>query len=78
MSAEPGLRGSLLVRMARPARRPTRWWLAWLVALLIIHFTTPLGTFIGTVVRGDPGPSDAWYPDVTAFIALAVLLALCR
>ncbi len=76
MSAGSGLRGSPLVQLAARARRPSRWWLAWLVALLIIHFITPLGTFIGRIVVGDPAATDAWYPYVDAFTALAVLLAL--
>ena len=76
MSAGPGLRSSLLVQMAAPARRPSRWWLAWLVALLIIHFITPLGTFAGRLVVGDPPATDPWFPYVEAFTALAVLLAL--
>lgn len=76
MSAGPGFRGSPLIRMMAQARRPSRWWLAWLVALLIIHLITPLGTFVGTLVIGDPASTDAWYPYVESFTALATLLAL--
>ena len=76
MSAGSGLRGSPLVQLAARAGRPSRWWLAWLVALLIVHFITPLGTFIGRIVVGDPAATDAWYPYVDALTALAVLLAL--
>ena len=67
MTAGSGLRGSPLVQLAARASRPSRWWLAWLVALLIIHLVTPLGTFIGRIVAvllmiaipfaaGIPGP----------------------
>ena len=76
MNAGPGLRGSPLVQLAGQARRPSLWWLAWLVALVIIHFITPLGTFLGRIVVGDPASTDTWYPYVDAFTALAVLLAL--
>lgn len=76
MSAGPGLRGSPLVQLAAQAHRPSRWWLAWLVALLIVHVVTPLGTFIGRIIVGDPAATDARYPYVDAFTALAVLLAL--
>ena len=76
MSAGPGVRFSPLVQMVARARRPSRWWIAWLVALLIIHFITPLGAFLGTIVLGDPAATDAWYPYVAAFTALTMLLTL--
>ena len=62
--------------MAELGRRPSRWWLAWLVALLIIHFITPLGTWIGTLALGDPASTDVRYPYVDAFAALATVGAL--
>ena len=75
MDARPGARESPLVRMATLARRPSRWWVAWLIALVIIHFVAPLGTWVGRLVI-DPTSTDAWFPYVEAFPTLAVLLAL--
>ena len=67
---------SRLVRMAEAARRPTRWWLAWLVVLVVILVVRPLGLSIGNALLGDPGRTQLWYPYVDAFGALTVLLAL--
>ena len=67
---------SRLVRMAETARRPTRWWLAWVVVLVVIIVVRPLGFSLGNAVLDDPGRTQPMYPYVDAFSALAVLLAL--
>lgn len=55
------IRTSPLVEMAGEAKRPTRWWLAWIVAGLIIVVAGTVGTSVGTVVLGRPGEGDALY-----------------
>lgn len=62
--------------MAQEARRPSRWWLAWLVVLLVLDLVSPFGSALGILVLDDPGRTDAAYPYVEAFPAAITLLAL--
>ena len=48
------IRTSPLVQMAEEARRPSRWWVGWPVALLIIVVGGAGGQALGTAVLGSP------------------------
>lgn len=70
------LRASPLVQMTDEARRPSRWWLAWLVTMVIFVVVPPLGIAVGNAVLGAPASTNVWYPYVGAFGALATLLVI--
>ena len=71
-----GVRDSRLVRMAGEARRPSRWWLAWLIGLLLLHWVAPLGTWLGGILLDGPASRNALYPYVDGCAALTTLLGL--
>ena len=62
--------------MVDEARRPTRWWVGWLVALLIIEAFTFGGLFLGMAVLGNPADTDARSQYEEVFSVLATLLGL--
>lgn len=70
------IRNSPLVTMAEEAERPTRWWVAWIVAVLIILIAGAGGTVIGDAVLGSPESPDTIYQYEEAFVFGATLLAL--
>ena len=70
------VRSSQLVVMVDEARRPTRWWLAWIVALLIIEGFALLGVFVGSAILGTPKSTDTRYQYVEVFASLSTLLGL--
>lgn len=55
------IRASPLVEMAEEAKRPTRWWSGWIVAVLILMIGATVGQGIGSAVLGSPGPDDPMY-----------------
>ena len=55
------IRTSPLVEMAEEAKRPTRWWLGWIVAVLIVVAGGAGGQAIGAAVLGSPEPDDPKY-----------------
>ena len=55
------IRTSPLVEMAGEAKRPTRWWLAWIVTGLIIAGAGTGGLALGGVVLGNPSKDDTLY-----------------
>lgn len=55
------IRTSPLVKMADEAKRPTRWWLAWIVAIVLIVVPGAVGSAIGTGILGNPARSDPKY-----------------
>ena len=55
------IRTSPLVEMADEAKRPTRWWLGWIVAVLIVVVGGAGGQAIGSAVLGSPEPDDPKY-----------------
>lgn len=67
---------SPLVAMANEARRPTRWWLAWPVGVLIALVGLMIGTVVGGAVLGNPaeGEPKAQYLEVFGFGITALLL----
>lgn len=69
-------RASQLVQMVQEARRPTPWWLAWIIVMVVTVVVSPYGFSLGNLVLGDPASASAWYPCVDAIAALVVLLAL--
>ena len=72
------LRDTALVDMADEARRPTRWWLAWPVGVLIALVGLLIGDLVGTAVLGNPPEGDpkAQYVEVFMFGTTALLLFL--
>lgn len=72
------LRDTPLVEMADEAKRPTRWWLAWPVAILIALVGLLIGDLVGNAVLGNPGEGDpkAQYVEAFMFGATALLLFL--
>ena len=69
-------RSSPLVQLVDEARRPSRWWLAWLVVMLIIVVVPPLGIAVGDAVLRAPASTSPWYPYVGAFATSAIVVAL--
>lgn len=67
---------SPLVELAEGARRPSRWWLAWLIVMAIIIFVPPLGIALGNAVLDAPVRTDVSYPYVAGFGSAVTLLAL--
>lgn len=67
---------SRLVRMTDEARRPTSWWLVWLVVMVLLVVVGPIGYRIGSLLLGDPASSSQWFPYVAGFGSLLVLAAL--
>lgn len=72
------LRDNPMVAMADEAERPTRWWLAWLVALIIILVGLVLGDWIGALVLGHPARDQprAQFLELFMFGTIALLLYL--
>lgn len=70
------IRSSPLVQMAEEAERPTRWWAAWLVSVVMIMIGLTVGSGIGSVVLGSPEKDDALYQFTELFMfgTVAVLL----
>lgn len=52
------IRTSPLVQMAGEAQRPTRWWLSWAAAAVMIIVGALIGDAVGSVVLGDPERTD--------------------
>lgn len=72
------IRTSPLVKMADEAERPTRWWAAWLVGIVIILTGLVAGGAVGAAVLGNPADSDPLYQFTELFMfgTVVVLLAL--
>lgn len=70
------IRTSPLVAMAGEAKRPTRWWFGWIVALAIIIAGAAIGQAIGNVVLGNPTEKDTVYQFNEFFSFGATLLLL--
>lgn len=71
------LRPNSLVRLAEDAKRPSAWWLAWLVTVFIIVGGGVVGSIIGTAVLGsDPTSWSHQYSElfVFGFTLLALFL----
>lgn len=71
-----GIRTSPLVAMAEEARRPTRWWSGWIVAVLILMMGATVGQGIGSAVLGSPEPDDPIYQFEELFSFGSTLVAL--
>ena len=69
------IRTSPLVEMVDEAKRPTRWWLAWIIALVMIIAGSAIGGGLGSVVLGDPAETDTLY-QFGEFFAFGVTLLL--
>lgn len=69
------IRNNRLVRMADEAKRPSSWWLAWIMAAIIIVAGGAIGSAIGTVVFGDD-PASTTYQYAELFIFGLTLLGL--
>lgn len=70
------IRTSPLVQMAEEAKRPTRWWFAWIVALVIIVAGAAIGQGVGSVILGGPEETDTLYQFNEFFSFGATLLLL--
>lgn len=72
------LRGTSIVVMTAEARRPTRWWLAWIVGVAITVLGLSIGYFVGAAVLGNPASSEprAQYLEAFMFATTALLLFL--
>lgn len=72
------IRTSPLVQMADEAERPTRWWAAWLVGIVIILTGLVAGGAVGGAVLGNPADSDPLhqFTELFMFGTVIVLLAL--
>jgi membrane protease YdiL (CAAX protease family) len=64
--------------MANEARRPTRWWLAWVVGVLVGIGGLVVGSLIGGAVLGSPSETDPkhQYLEIFGFGVSALLLVL--
>lgn len=67
-----------LIRMTDEAERPTRWWVAWPVAVAIVGIGLAIGLPGGAVLLGNPKSTDsiAQFEELVAFGLIAVLLIL--
>lgn len=65
-----------LVRMADEAKRPTPWWLAWMVAAAIAVGGLLVGLIGGKALLGNPADTDsrAQFAELFAFGLIALLL----
>lgn len=72
------IRTSPLVEMTHGAKRPTRWWLGWIVAVVIILAGGIAGQSLGSVLLGNPQEQDTLYQfnDFFGFGATLLLLFL--
>jgi uncharacterized protein len=70
------IRTSPLVEMTAEAKRPSRWWLAWIVAVVCIVGGTSAGNVVGLAILGNPGQKDAKYQFIEFFAFGAALLVL--
>ncbi len=69
------IRNNQLVRMADEAKRPSSWWLAWIMAAIIIVVGGAVGMGIGEAVFGDD-PASVMYQYGELFIFGLTLLGL--
>lgn len=69
------IRTSPLVQMAEEAERPTRWWLAWIVAVVLVIGGSAAGSALGAVLLGDPGEKDTLF-QFKEFFSFGVTLLL--
>ncbi len=69
------IRTSPLVEMASESKRPTRWWLGWIVAVVIILAGGILGQSLGSVILGNPQKQDTLY-QFNDFFGFGVTLLL--
>lgn len=65
-----------LITMADEAKRPTSWWLGWLVAIVIVVGVGALGQILGSALLGDPAPTDTRYQWIEGFVFGFTLLGL--
>lgn len=70
------IRTSPLVQMTSEAKRPTRWWFAWIVAALTIVIGAPLGGTLGLKLLGSPDEADTIHQFSEIFTFGATLLLL--
>ena len=70
------IRTSPLIEMAGEAKRPTRWWFAWIVALVIVIGGSAAGSAVGALVLGNPGEKDTLYQFIEFFSFGATLIQL--
>lgn len=72
------IRTSPLVQLTAEAKRPTRWWFAWIVAAVMIVGGAVIGGSIGLKLLGDPDEMDTIYQfnDIFTFGGTLVLLFL--
>lgn len=72
------IKTSPLVAVAREAKRPTPWWLAWPVGIVIIFGGLVLGDLLGQAILGNPDAANPIHQfiDITGFGMVVLLLAL--
>ncbi|MGH1561208.1 CPBP family intramembrane glutamic endopeptidase [Mumia sp. DW29H23] len=72
------LRTEPIIRLTDEARRPTRWWVAWIVAVVLIVALGGVGYAVGNAVLGSPKESEvaAQYLELFSFGFTAIGLAL--
>lgn len=70
------LRGNELIAMADEAERPTRWWLGWIVAFVILAGVGGIGQGIGFLALGKPDHDDVRYQYIEGFMFGATVLGL--
>lgn len=70
------IRTSPLVQGAEEATRPTRWWLAWIVGLVIAIGGAAAGSALGAVVLGSPDEKDTLFQFKELFAFGVTLLLL--
>jgi uncharacterized protein len=70
------IRTSPLVEMAEEAQRPTRWWLAWIVGIVLVIGGSAAGSAVGGLILGSPGETDTLYQFIEFFSFGATLLVL--
>ena len=69
------LSGNPIVRLTHEAKRPSSWWLAWIVVVVMIVGGGIVGILIGTAVFGDE-PTDPVYQYSEIFVFGATLFVL--
>ncbi|MEZ5115582.1 MAG: CPBP family intramembrane glutamic endopeptidase [Candidatus Nanopelagicales bacterium] len=70
------IRTSPLVQMADEAKRPTSWWLAWIVGAVMIVGGSIAGDAVGSLLLGNPGHADTLFQFKEFFIFGVTLLLL--